>query len=86
MHVNKEAIVPGAYLNFPIGYNSENFIRNIFLSSVILIVVLDKTAIPSFLPINPMPSFDLPLIDKISLFIPVNLKFYFLFHLHNLKF
>ena len=31
MHVNKEAVVPGAYLNFPIGYNSENFIRNIFL-------------------------------------------------------
>ena len=26
IHVNKEAVVPGAYLNFRIGYNSENFI------------------------------------------------------------
>ena len=37
-------------------------------------VVLEKTAIPSFLPINPIPSFDLPLIDKISLFIPVEFE------------
>ena len=40
-------------------------------------VVLEKTAIPSFLPINPIPSLDLPLIDKPYLLMPVVIEILF---------
>ena len=63
-----------------VAHNEENKLANCLKNLVYadeLIVVLDKTAIPSFLPINPIPSFDLPLIDKIFLFIPVEFEILF---------